>query len=119
MGSLKKTPLNYRKEDKMLLKIVVPIKVLIGVEDWCDAQNQQIKSSGFSPHLYFKLFLGPRRPLRLPLVPVVPSSATKIPDSKLILFLIQTLSSRNLSHSTQNTEQDHLADLSSPIWSCL
>ena len=104
MGSLKKTPLNYRKEDKMLLKIVVPIKVLIGVEDWCDAQNQQIKSSGFSPHLYFKLFLGPRRPLRLPLVPVVPSSATKIPDSKLILFLIQTLSSRNLSHSTQYTE---------------
>ena len=104
MGSLKKTPLNYRKEDKMLLKIVVPIKVLIGVEDWCDAQNQQIKSWGFSPHLYFKLFLGPRRPLRLPLVPVVPSSATKIPDSKLILFLIQTLSSRNLSHSTQYTE---------------
>ena len=75
-------------------------------------------------------FLGPRGPLRLPLMSVpsvVRPSATKIhatshysfSDSKLILFLFQTLSSHNLSHSTQNTEQDHLADLSSPIWSCL
>ena len=31
----------------------------------------------------------------------------------LFLFLIQTLSSRDLSHSTLNIEQDHLAD----IWS--
>ena len=63
-----------------------------------------------------KMFLGPRGPLRTPLVPVVrcpvPSSATKIhatshysfSDSKLILFHIQTLSSRNLSNSTQYTE---------------
>ena len=35
-----------------------------------------------------------------------------------ILRLIQTLSLRNLSHSKQNIEQDHLGDLSSPIWSC-
>ena len=58
-------------------------------------------------------FLGPRGPLRTPLVSVVrPSSATKnhatsrysFSDSKLILFLFQTLSSRNLSHSTQYTE---------------
>ena len=35
----------------------------------------------------------------------------------LFLFLIQTLSSRDLSHSTQNIEQDYLADLSSTIWS--
>ena len=74
-------------------------------------------------------FLGPRGPLRIPLMSVpsvVRPSATKIhatspyslSDSKLILFHIQTLSPHNLSHSTQNTEQDHLADLSSPIWSC-
>ena len=63
----------------------------------------------------FSFFLGPRGPLITPLVPVpsvVPSSATKIhatspysfSDSKLILFHIQTLSSRNLSHSTLYTE---------------
>ena len=50
-------------------------------------------------------FLGPRGPLRTPLVPVVPSPATKSPDSNLILFPIQTLSSRNLSHSIQYTTQ--------------
>ena len=76
-------------------------------------------SSGNEGKLANQTFLGPRGPLRTPLVPVpsrpVPSSATKthatshysFSDSKLILFLIQTRSSRNLSHSTQNTEQDH------------
>ena len=61
-------------------------------------------------------FLGPRGPLRTPLMSVRPSgrpsSATfshatshySFSDSKLILFLFQTLSSRNLSHSTQYTE---------------
>ena len=67
---------------------------------------------------FLQHFLGPRGPLRTPLVSVVPlsrcpSSATKIhatshysfpSDSKLILFLFQTLSLRNLSHSTQYTE---------------
>ena len=48
--------------------------------------------------------------LRLPLIPVCSLSAN------FFLFLIQTLSSRNLSHSTQNIEQDHLANLSSTIW---
>ena len=56
----------------------------------------------------FKTFLDPRGPLRTPLVSV-PLSATKIhatshyyfSDSKLILFLFQTLSPHNLSHSTQ------------------
>ena len=60
----------------------------------------------------FKFFLCPRR---LPLVPVLPSA--KFSDAKLILSLIQIPSSCNLSHSTQNIEQDHLADLSSTIWS--
>ena len=44
--------------------------------------------------------LGPRGPLRLPLMPIVPSSSVR----KLFLFLIQSLSSGNLSHSTQYTE---------------
>ena len=65
-----------------------------------------------SPSPTSSLFLGPRGPLRTPLVSVVPLSATKIhatshysfSDSKLILFLFQTLSSHNLSHSTQYTE---------------
>ena len=71
-----------------------------------------------SPYLIYSnttvnpIFLVLRGPPRTPLVPVRPSSATKnhatshysFSDSKLILFLIQTLSSRNLSHSTQYTE---------------
>ena len=58
------------------------------------------------PSVVHKLFLGPLGPLRTPLISVVvvvPLSA-KFSDSKLILFRFQTLSSRNLSHSTQYTE---------------
>ena len=74
------------------------------------------KGTHFTAIAFYKTFLGPRGPLRTPLMsvrrPVVPSSATfshatshySFSDSKLILFLFQTLSSRNLSHSTQYTE---------------
>ena len=49
----------------------------------------------------FLAFLGPRGPLRTPLVPVVCAKNSR--NLSLFLFL-QTLSSRNLSHSTQYTE---------------
>ena len=62
-------------------------------------------------------FLGPRGPLRTPLVSRCPLSALKIHATSHFLFL-QTLSSSNLFHSIQNIEQDQFADLSSPIWSC-
>ena len=41
------------------------------------------------------------------------------PVSATILFPIQTICSRNLSYSTQYTEQGHLADLSITIWSSI
>ena len=59
-------------------------------------------------------FLGPKRPLRLPLVPVIPSSVPRQPDRKKTVFfydspdsflLIQTLKAHATSptlHSTQN-----------------
>ena len=68
--------------------------------------------AGAAQGRYFQVFLCPRR---LPLVPVLPSA--KFSDAKLILSLIQIPSSCNLSHSTQNIEQDHIADLLSTIWS--
>ena len=72
----------------------------------------------------FGAFLGPRGPLRTPLVPVsvvrcCPQQKFQTLSSRNLSFLfLQTLSSSNLSHSTQNIEQDQFADLSSPIWSC-
>ena len=67
-------------------------------------------------------FLGPRGPLRTPLMPVpsVVRPKQKITQPLVILFLFQTQAhaSSPTVHSKQNTEQDHLADLSSPIWSC-
>ena len=51
----------------------------------------------------FVSFLGPRGPLRTPLVPVVVVRNKNSRNLSLFLFL-QTLSSRNLSHSTQYTE---------------
>ena len=93
-------------------KLIVMPKFNVVQNIWTGTDNKCTSNILFC----LAFFLGPRGPLRTPLVPVrccpVPSSATKIhatspysfSDSKLILFHIQTLSSRNLSHSTQYTE---------------
>ena len=49
-------------------------------------------------------FLGPRGPLRTPLVPVVVVVRNKNSRNLSLFLFLQTLSSRNLSHSTQYTE---------------
>ena len=58
--------------------------------------------------LLLLIFLGPRGPLRTPLVPVSvvrPQQKFQTLSSRNLSFLfLQTLSSSNLSHSTQYTE---------------
>ena len=83
------------KEDIQQWQQIQQHKNLSKVSHWlqiscvCDSRNKK----GWVLIRYLSLFLGPRGPLRTPLVPVplLLSSATKIPDSMLILFL-QTLS---------------------------